>query len=186
MRITAWTQTTRSLYEQPKIKTFWECWWCQVYCVPDYCALVAPRCSGCGEIIQPLEDTGILVRIQVTSVYVHLKHFSLIICISTYFEAMNQTFHVDCFSCSVCGCQLSDDPGERWPHPNISCWSLTCVSDVILSRVKLSAASVMSANSTLWWQLGKRQSHSKSRSNLWHHASCKSELVYMTNSKKSK
>ena len=25
-----------------------------------------PRCSGCGDIIQPLEDTGILVRIQVT------------------------------------------------------------------------------------------------------------------------
>ena len=31
-------------------------------------------------------------------------------------KAMNQTFHVDCFACNICGCRLSDDPGERWTH----------------------------------------------------------------------
>ena len=29
------------------------------------------------------------------------------------FKAINQTFHADCFACDVCGCRLSDDPGER-------------------------------------------------------------------------
>ena len=76
----------------------------------DYCALVSPRCSGCGDHIQPLEETGILVRIQVRGPSYTSSHVAYIL------KAMNQSFHVDCFACDVCGCRLSDDPGERWTH----------------------------------------------------------------------
>lgn len=28
-------------------------------------------------------------------------------------KALNKDFHVDCFVCESCGCQLSDDSGSR-------------------------------------------------------------------------
>ena len=79
--------------------------------MPHYCALVAPQCSGCGHMIQPLEDTGILVWIQVVQGYTihHIYMYNSCIIL----KAINQKFHVDCFACDVCGCRLSDDPGER-------------------------------------------------------------------------
>ena len=61
----------------------------KVLCVKDYIKLYSPKCGKCGEIINPMENTRIVVRVQTS----------------------NQDFHLDCFSCEICGQQLGGEEG---------------------------------------------------------------------------
>ena len=62
----------------------------KIYCVNDYHSIFAPICGKCGTSITPIEGTEETVRVW----------------------AMDKDFHVDCYSCSDCGCQLTDEPGK--------------------------------------------------------------------------
>lgn len=58
-----------------------------VYCLPDYYERFAPRCHRCKNIIFPDEKTGETVRIV----------------------ALDNNYHVDCYSCEGCGLKLTDE-----------------------------------------------------------------------------
>ncbi|WKX90132.1 hypothetical protein Q1695_009180 [Nippostrongylus brasiliensis] len=59
----------------------------QVYCLPDYHDRFAPRCHRCKRAILPDEITGETVRIV----------------------ALDNNYHVDCYSCEGCGLKLTDE-----------------------------------------------------------------------------
>ncbi|KAK6018730.1 LIM domain protein [Ostertagia ostertagi] len=59
----------------------------KVYCLPDYHERFAPRCHRCKNTILPDENTGETVRIV----------------------ALDNNYHVDCYSCEGCGLKLTDE-----------------------------------------------------------------------------
>lgn len=78
--------------------------------------IYAPKCAACDKTIFALEDTGIFVRIQES-----LFAFALLrsyndnhaLDLNPYLKALDKDYHLDCFSCEICGCQLSDKAGSR-------------------------------------------------------------------------
>ncbi|KAK6728284.1 hypothetical protein RB195_005743 [Necator americanus] len=66
----------------------------QVYCMPDYHDRFAPRCYRCKQPILPDEKTGETVRIV----------------------ALDNNYHVDCYSCEGCGLKLTDE-GDAFCYP---------------------------------------------------------------------
>ncbi|KJH53564.1 LIM domain protein [Dictyocaulus viviparus] len=66
----------------------------QAYCLPDYHDRFAPRCHRCKKPILPDENTRETVRIV----------------------ALDNDYHVDCYSCEGCGLKLTDE-GEAYCYP---------------------------------------------------------------------
>lgn len=65
-----------------------------VYCMSDYHQMFAPTCAACSRPILPTNEFGETVRVV----------------------AIDNDYHVECYVCEGCGCQLSDDP-ERQCFP---------------------------------------------------------------------
>ncbi|KHJ83446.1 LIM domain protein [Oesophagostomum dentatum] len=62
--------------------------------MPDYHDRYAPRCHRCKKPILPDENTGETVRIV----------------------ALENNYHVDCYSCEGCGLKLTDE-GDAFCYP---------------------------------------------------------------------
>ena len=57
----------------------------------DFCELFGPKCGKCQKTIMPVDDTGVLVRV----------------------ESDGQEFHLACFDCDTCGRVLSEERGAK-------------------------------------------------------------------------
>ncbi|GMT29530.1 hypothetical protein PFISCL1PPCAC_20827, partial [Pristionchus fissidentatus] len=63
----------------------------EVYCMPDYHSLFAPRCASCTQPILPDEKTGETIRVV----------------------AINNDYHVECYTCEGCKTRLADDSASK-------------------------------------------------------------------------
>ncbi|GMT00900.1 hypothetical protein PENTCL1PPCAC_23074 [Pristionchus entomophagus] len=63
----------------------------EVYCMPDYHSLFAPRCASCTDPILPDPKTGETIRVV----------------------AINNDYHVECYVCEGCSTRLADDSNSK-------------------------------------------------------------------------
>ncbi|KAF8366497.1 hypothetical protein PRIPAC_84326 [Pristionchus pacificus] len=63
----------------------------EVYCMPDYHSLFAPRCASCTHPILPDPKTGETIRVV----------------------AINNDYHVECYTCEGCSIRLADDSNSK-------------------------------------------------------------------------
>lgn len=63
----------------------------KVYCMKDYHETYSPRCGACKKPIIPQKETGETVRVV----------------------ANDKNYHIECYVCEGCCCQLTDEPDKR-------------------------------------------------------------------------
>ncbi|VDO87485.1 unnamed protein product [Heligmosomoides polygyrus] len=85
-----------------------------VYCLPDYYERFAPRCHRCKNIIFP-DEVGTFLRFSFLLLFRQRNLSSEIVpeCEKTgetvRIVALDNNYHVDCYSCEGCGLKLTDE-----------------------------------------------------------------------------